>query len=340
MRHIWKRTLHFVASFAILGAGPSLLSLAGCATSQTPPPSSEAPSPNTGAAPSAPSSAPTAPEARNSIAAQPPPAETFPAPDEEFATLEIPGTISLRHGPLRLAFSVTRKTAVYAEYTLTADILRARFIDRDVNPFGPDPQLATRFSAAVVRTGLYTKSGYDRGHLAPAEDLSADEDGFFASFYTSNIAPQSPDLNRRAWFRLEEDVRGWACGERDVRVLTGPLFGIRPPLIKSTVPVPEAFFKVVIDQTPPRKVAAFVYPQNSSPRTSPIQQQVALGDLEARLGFPLLKVSTRERGKILPLAQWQSATCPATRSPVSARSLLRLRKKSRLGQDEVSASAE
>lgn len=49
----------------------------------------------------------------------------------------------------------------------------------------------------------YTKSGYDKGHLIPAEDMSFSKEAMVSSFVWWNCVPQTPKLNRGNW-RIEE----------------------------------------------------------------------------------------------------------------------------------------
>ena len=53
----------------------------------------------------------------------------------------------------------------------------------------------------------YSKSGYDRGHLVPAEDLSNTNLRLKSTFYYINCIPQTPNLNRGIWKRYENQVR-------------------------------------------------------------------------------------------------------------------------------------
>ena len=50
----------------------------------------------------------------------------------------------------------------------------------------------------------YTRSGYDRGHMAPAGDMKWSETAMQESFYMSNVCPQNRNLNRGDWKDLEE----------------------------------------------------------------------------------------------------------------------------------------
>lgn len=49
----------------------------------------------------------------------------------------------------------------------------------------------------------YAKSGYDKGHLVPAEDMSWSYPALLSTFQYINCVPQTPKLNRGKW-RTEE----------------------------------------------------------------------------------------------------------------------------------------
>lgn len=67
--------------------------------------------------------------------------------------------------------------------------------------FAPDPQLPDGMYR--VHDGDYSGSGYDRGHLCPSAQRTADPDDNAATFLTTNILPQRHDLNAGAWENLE-----------------------------------------------------------------------------------------------------------------------------------------
>ena len=56
----------------------------------------------------------------------------------------------------------------------------------------------------------YLKSGYDKGHLAAAQDFAWSKEAMLATFDYCNALPQAPALNRGAWKRLETQVRKWS----------------------------------------------------------------------------------------------------------------------------------
>jgi endonuclease G len=70
----------------------------------------------------------------------------------------------------------------------------------------------------------FQDSGYDRGHLCPADDCKGSREAMLDSFLLSNVSPQVPDLNRGIWRRLESHVRQLTMRGKAVHVYTAPLF--------------------------------------------------------------------------------------------------------------------
>ena len=53
----------------------------------------------------------------------------------------------------------------------------------------------------------YSRSGYDKGHLVPAEDLAVSNLKLKSTFYYINCVPQKPNLNRGVWKQYESKIR-------------------------------------------------------------------------------------------------------------------------------------
>jgi endonuclease G, mitochondrial len=63
-------------------------------------------------------------------------------------------------------------------------------------PFQPDPLLPKGVIARVTSRD-YEGSGFDRGHQCPAKDRSATQPDCDATFYMTNVVPQSRPATRR-----------------------------------------------------------------------------------------------------------------------------------------------
>jgi endonuclease G len=94
----------------------------------------------------------------------------------------------------------------------------------------------------------YEKSGYDRGHLAPAADMGFSKNSMAESFYYSNMSPQIPGFNRGIWKQLEEQTRNWAIEYDSLFIVVGPIFSDSMKLIgPHQVAVPNSYYKVILD---------------------------------------------------------------------------------------------
>lgn len=113
-------------------------------------------------------------------------------------------------------------TAWTIEY-LTPDRLTGN-AKRDKETWHSDPDQPAEFRWTNAD---YSKSGFDKGHLAPAADEHSSVKAMRDSFILTNTTPQTPELNRgkRAWEGLEEHVRELVAVEgTEAWVVTLPLF--------------------------------------------------------------------------------------------------------------------
>lgn len=95
----------------------------------------------------------------------------------------------------------------------------------------------------------YALSGYDRGHMCPSGDCNWIDEGRDETFLLSNMCPQNPNLNRGDWKEIEIACRKWAQKYGCVFIVCGPIFFKSQEhewIGSNKIPVPEAFFKVVI----------------------------------------------------------------------------------------------
>lgn len=95
----------------------------------------------------------------------------------------------------------------------------------------------------------YASSGYDRGHMCPGGDCNWDDIGRDETYVLSNMCPQNPNLNRGDWKEIEIACRKWAKQYGNIYIVCGPIFlksQQHERIGPNQIPVPEAFFKVVL----------------------------------------------------------------------------------------------
>jgi len=187
------------------------------------------------------------------------------------------------------------------------------------NPFAPDPDLAKGKRAELVD---YKKSGYDRGHMAPAADMKFSERATEQSFYLSNMSPQiGPNMNRGIWADLEGLTRSWACERGDIVVWTGPIYGdkFNKAIGPNEVAVPDAFYKVAYDPRRSRAIA-FILPNEGIDKQRKQAWDVlksyvvSVQEVEDRVGIdflPKLKPREKRRLESLKSVMWPVRSgCP------------------------------
>ena len=162
-----------------------------------------------------------------------------------------------------LGYSEQYEQPLWVSYRLTADEVTNTAVARAGQRFLLDLAIAT----GSALPSDYTRSGYDRGHLAPAADFRFDRQTMLESFSMANMSPQLPAFNRGVWKRLEEHVRALAVRRGSLVVVTGPIFYTNTPVRaigESRVRVPDAFYKAVYAETEPPGIVAFVLPHEGT----------------------------------------------------------------------------
>ena len=162
-----------------------------------------------------------------------------------------------------LGYSEQYEQPLWVTYKLTADEVNSKQARRS-GDFRADPDIPTK----SADPDDYKRSFFDRGHLAPAADMSFSLQAMSESFYMSNMSPQRPEFNRGIWKTLEENVRHFASGCGAGYVVTGPVFEKNLPCItigKNKVAVPDKYYKVILDTnaaTP--KAIGFIIPNSDT----------------------------------------------------------------------------
>jgi len=116
------------------------------------------------------------------------------------------------------------------------------------NDFHPDPDLPSSFTHVLPAD--YTGSGFDRGHLCNSKDRTATATDNSATFAMTNIVPQTPDLNRGPWEKLESYSRTLVTQDNALSIIAG-CTGTQPPIGHThKVNVPTSCWKVIVVLSP------------------------------------------------------------------------------------------
>nr|WP_306425681.1 DNA/RNA non-specific endonuclease [Achromobacter xylosoxidans] len=162
---------------------------------------------------------------------------------------EVPGGQKLREVCFS-AFAILHdgqtKTPVFVAERLNRQMLTQAQGMRRTDKFYAEARLPR---AERAELDDYRGSGYSRGHMAPAGDMSTPE-AMAQSFSLANMVPQDQIHNGGAWSSIEQDTRKYVMrAAGDVYVFTGPVYADKPKTIGAGVAVPTYIYKVVYDAT-------------------------------------------------------------------------------------------
>lgn len=177
------------------------------------------------------------------------------------ASLEIPTSLIprqeqiIRHSGYTVSYNKDLRIPNWVSYELTRRETTGK--EKRNDRFIADPLV----KGVSATNEDYSRSGYDKGHMAPAADMKWSNTAMKESFYFSNICPQHPQLNRRGWKKLEEKIRDWAAADSAIIVICGPVIRKQAKTIgKNKVVVPQQFFKVVLSPfVKPMRAIGFLF---------------------------------------------------------------------------------
>lgn len=197
--------------------------------------------------------------------------------------LEIPTLLTprqqqiIRHTGYTVSYNKDTKLPNWVSYELTRAETKGK--EKRSNRFIADPLV----KGAIATNADYTRSGYDKGHMAPAGDMKWSPVAMNESFYFSNMCPQHPQLNRRGWKKLEDKIRDWAVADSAIIIICGPVIKKQPKTIgKNKVVVPQQFFKVILSPfVKPMRAIGFLF--NNEQSVDPLSAYVVTVDSIERL---------------------------------------------------------
>lgn len=170
--------------------------------------------------------------------------------------------------------------------------------------FYPDPDLPRFFKHVIPHD--YTESGFDRGHMCPSGDRTSTPESVNATFAMSNIIPQAPHVNQKAWADLEDYCREMVTRHGVVLyIVSGPQGqggvgskGHADSIAEGKVTVPAKCWKViaVIDEPtaapgdavkigPHTRLIAVIMPNEQSVGHGWAKYRVSVRDVEMLTGY-------------------------------------------------------
>jgi endonuclease G len=178
--------------------------------------------------------------------------------------------------------SGSTKTPIYVAERLNKAALAARDSGKRTDRFFADARLPRAERASLED---YRNSGFARGHMAPAGNMTT-VGAMAQSFSLANMVPQAPRNNSGAWSGIERATRKYVMrAQGDVFVLTGPVFEAPAERIgPGQVAVPRYLFKLVYDPATRRAWAHWIENADAARAGRPI----SYGELVKRTGIDFL----------------------------------------------------
>ena len=215
-----------------------------------------------------------------------------------YGTPVIHGATGLCHQGYYTAYDPTFKLPRFVAWNLTAD--HAQGCNGRAGQFARDPMAAGR----DVPPSAYAGSGYDKGHLADANDFNFDPAEETQSFYMTNMTPQAPGLNRGPWKWVEQASRNWAVDENSIEIYAGPVVSMTDDTISEyRVDVPKFFWKIVIDSSGKDAIAFLMPNEKFSSKLVP-QTIVSIATIEQKVGFTIPVPAGVDKNKVGNLDDW------------------------------------
>ncbi len=162
------------------------------------------------------------------------------------------------------------------------------------NDFRPDESLPEDWYQ--VRPNDYRNSGYDRGHLIPSADRTANETDNSATFLMTNMIPQTPENNRETWRELEQYSRELVQQGNELYIIAGG-YRKKSTLADGKITIPSRTWKIIVVLKPGSgvrgvnkntRVIAVDMPNSNRIRSDWKAYRVSVDKIESATGYDFL----------------------------------------------------
>ena len=203
-----------------------------------------------------------------------------------------------------VGYNYQTKNADWVAYHVTKESVNAQF--KRSNNFKVDSELPEYAQSTLSD---YSKSGYDRGHLAPSAAMDFSQESMQESFLLSNMSPQLPGFNRVGWRLLEEHVRDLANEYHELYVVTGPIYEGNEASIGNGVVIPSAFYKVVLDPYY-NDAIAFIVPHRDVSGSELVDFVTTIDDVEERTNLDFFANTSDDIENSMEAMLWEMWPTP------------------------------
>ncbi|TDQ11382.1 DNA/RNA non-specific endonuclease [Pedobacter metabolipauper] len=129
----------------------------------------------------------------------------------------------------------------------------------------------------------YSGTGYDKGHLANAEDFAYDCILDKETFCYYNCFPQTVKLNRGIWKKWETKLRALSQ-TKSIFIIAGGIYTDKLLKPGHTVVIPDYCYKIVVDPATQAIMYCLLFPNDDSGHV----EDLTLAQLKAKLVYPLV----------------------------------------------------
>lgn len=145
---------------------------------------------------------------------------------------------------------------------------------------------------ACPKASAYSRSGYDRGHMVPNYAIVTryGAEAQKKTFLMTNIAPQSPSLNRGVWREIEHRAADLFTAKwGDVWIIVGAISGNGRKLKDTRIDIPHSYYQIMVARSGNEtRALAFLVPQNVPWKAWPRHYLTSIDTIERLTGYDFL----------------------------------------------------
>ena len=159
-----------------------------------------------------------------------------------------------------ICYDYKMKGALFVGYELQGNLVNKNNIKKRPG-FYTEKNLKKKYRS---HTKDYTRTGYDRGHLANDASFDYTKKVQRKTYTMANIIPQAPNVNRRTWIKAEKLERSIASKLGSVSVINGVIYDKEPQRIgRNQIAIPSAFWKMIYNDNKKYK-KCFLYQNDNN----------------------------------------------------------------------------